>query len=190
MRIDTSKIDGYAEMSTEDKLKALESFEYDDNAAEVKRYKDAVSKANSEAADWKKKHNALLSEEERKQQEIEATLKDLQEKNATYEQRERISTAKAAFLANGFDESGAAAAADAFISGDTQKFASAMKTYRAAVETQLKSSLMDETPRPEGGAQQQSGMDYGKAIADADARGDLVAAAYYTRLQEQAAKRL
>lgn len=189
MRIDTSKIEGYAEMTAEQKLQALESFEYDDGAAEVKRYKDAVSKANSEASDWKKKHNALLSEEERKQQEIEATLKDLQEKNAAYEQRERISAAKAAFLANGFDEAGATAAAEAFISGDTQKFASAMKTYRSAVETQLKSSLMDETPRPEGGAQQ-SGMDYGKAIADADARGDLVAAAYYTRLQEQAAKQL
>ena len=38
-KIDTSKIPGYAEMSAEDKLKALEAFEYDDNAAEVERLK-------------------------------------------------------------------------------------------------------------------------------------------------------
>ena len=59
-KIDTSKITGYAEMSAEDKLKALEAFEYEDNAAELEKQKAAVSKANSEAAEWKRKHNALL----------------------------------------------------------------------------------------------------------------------------------
>ena len=68
-KIDTSKIDGYADMSAEDKLKALESFEYEDNAAELERQKNALSKANSEAAEWKRKHNALLSEDEKKKQE-------------------------------------------------------------------------------------------------------------------------
>ena len=46
-KIDTSKITGYAEMSAEDKLKALEAFEYEDNAAELEKQKAAVSKANS-----------------------------------------------------------------------------------------------------------------------------------------------
>ena len=49
-KIDTSKITGYAEMSAEDKLKALEAFEYEDNVAELEKQKAAVSKANSEAA--------------------------------------------------------------------------------------------------------------------------------------------
>ena len=43
-KIDTSKIPGYADMSAEDKLKALEGFEYEDNAAEVERLKNANSK--------------------------------------------------------------------------------------------------------------------------------------------------
>ena len=43
-KIDTSKITGYAEMSAEDKLKALEAFEYEDNAAELDKQKAAVSK--------------------------------------------------------------------------------------------------------------------------------------------------
>ena len=53
-KIDTSKIEGYADMSAEDKLKALEAFEYEDNAAELERQKNALSKANSEAAEWKR----------------------------------------------------------------------------------------------------------------------------------------
>ena len=67
-KIDTSKIAGYAEMTPEQKLAALEGFEYEDNLAELEKQKNAVSKANSEAAEWKRKHNALLSEDEKKKQ--------------------------------------------------------------------------------------------------------------------------
>ena len=62
-KIDTSKIEGYADMTPEQKLAALEGYEYEDNAAELEKQKNALSKANSEAAEWKHKHNALLSEE-------------------------------------------------------------------------------------------------------------------------------
>ena len=64
-KIDVSKIEGYDTMTPEEKLAALESFEYEDNATELERYKNAVTKANSEAADWKKKHNALLTAEDK-----------------------------------------------------------------------------------------------------------------------------
>lgn len=38
-KIDTNQIKGYAEMSLEDKLKALEAFEYNDNASELEKQK-------------------------------------------------------------------------------------------------------------------------------------------------------
>ena len=38
-KIDTSRIAGYADMSLEDKLKALEAFEYNDNASELESRK-------------------------------------------------------------------------------------------------------------------------------------------------------
>ena len=41
----TDRIAGYAEMSAEDKLKALEALEEADNSAELERMKNAVSKA-------------------------------------------------------------------------------------------------------------------------------------------------
>lgn len=58
VKIDVSKIEGYAEMTAEQKLAVLESYEYNDYSGEVERYKNAASKANSEAAEWKKKHNS------------------------------------------------------------------------------------------------------------------------------------
>ena len=38
-KIDTSKIEGYDSMSAEDKLKALEEYEYEDNADELENQK-------------------------------------------------------------------------------------------------------------------------------------------------------
>ena len=54
MKIDTSKITGYADMTAEEKLKALEEFEIEtpkDNGDEVTKLKTALSKANSDAAE-------------------------------------------------------------------------------------------------------------------------------------------
>ena len=69
MNIDVSTIPGYAEMTAEEKVAALEGYTFEppksvDNA-EVDKLKQAVSKANSEAAEWKRKHNALLSDDDR-----------------------------------------------------------------------------------------------------------------------------
>ena len=68
-KIDTSKINGYAEMTAEQKLAALEAFEYEDGLSEVERLRNAISKANSDAAEWKRKHNALLSDDEKRKAE-------------------------------------------------------------------------------------------------------------------------
>ena len=100
-KIDITKIEGYAEMTPEQKLAALEGFEYEDNASELERYKNAVSKANSEAADWKKKYNAQLSEDEQKKQANDEELTALRDKVAEMEKRELIANHKAKFLAMG-----------------------------------------------------------------------------------------
>ena len=69
-KINTAAIEGYAEMSAEDKLKALEEYEFETPAPkeneEVTKLKTALSKANSEAADWKRQLREKLAE--RKQQ--------------------------------------------------------------------------------------------------------------------------
>lgn len=54
IKIDTLSIEGYSEMSAEEKLAALEAYEMPDQTSEIERYKNAQSKSASEAADWKR----------------------------------------------------------------------------------------------------------------------------------------
>lgn len=149
-KIDTATISGFSEMTPEQQVQALLGFEYDDGSETAAKLKAAVDKASSEAAGYKKQLNARMSEDERKQQENDATMAALREKVEEYEKRDRISTAKAAFLSAGFDEAAATAAAEAFTNGEIEGLSTALKTYRAAIETATKSSLMAGNPQPTG----------------------------------------
>ena len=144
----TDRIAGYAEMSAEDKLKALEALEEADNSAELERMKNAVSKANSEAAAWKKKHNELLSEEERKKQEQADHLAQVEKELADLRKEKTVSEYAAKFLGMGYEESMAKETAQEMADGDTEKvFANQVKfndaLKKAAIADKLKS-----TPRP------------------------------------------
>ena len=144
----TDRIAGYAEMSAEDKLKALEALEEADNSAELERMKNAVSKANSEAAAWKKKHNELLGEEERKKQEQADHLAQVEKELADLRKEKTVSEYAAKFLGMGYEESLAKETAQAMADGDTEKvFANQVKfnnaLKKAAIADKLKS-----TPRP------------------------------------------
>lgn len=147
-KIDITKIDGYEKLSAEEKVKLLESFEYDDGTSEVERYKNAVSKANSEAAEWKKKHNALLSEDEKSKQEAAEYTANLEKQIKELTQEKTIATYKAALLKIGYSEDEAMATAKAYAEGDIAK---ALKNQAAFVAAQKKAVLAEavkETPIP------------------------------------------
>ena len=181
----TDRIAGYAEMSAEDKLKALEALEEADNSAELERMKNAVSKANSEAAAWKKKHNELLGEEERKKQEQADHLAQVEKELADLRKEKTVSEYAAKFLGMGYEESLAKETAQAMADGDTEKvFANQVKfndaLKKAAIADKLKS-----TPRPGVGSDAAVGENYAKKMDEARASGDYSALAYYTRLQAE-----
>lgn len=184
-KIDTSTIAGYAEMTAEQKLAALESFEYDDGSKQAEKLKAAVDKASSEAAAYKKQLNAKMTDDERKQQESEAALKAMQDKLAEYEMRDKFTAAQAKFLGAGFDEQAAATAAKAFTDGDLESLATALKGFKSSVETGLKAKLIDDTPRPEGGGKADSTPDYTKLYEEAVKAGNMPEAASYIRLAQQ-----
>ena len=94
-RIDTTLIEGYENMNAEEKLAALEAFEYDDYSSEVQRYKNAATKANGEAASWKKKHNELLSQDELAKQQNAETLEDMKNELETLRKEKTVSGYKA-----------------------------------------------------------------------------------------------
>lgn len=171
-QIDTTGIENFDSMTADEKVAALLSFQYDDGADKIKaaeenaaKMKAAFDKASSEAAGYKKQLNASKSEEELKRQESEETLKALQAELAEFKQREQISTAKAAFLGCGFDETTVADAANAFITGDIEKMSAAVKKFRESIEVSTKSKLMGSNPKPEsGGKADDNGKDDSIAV--------------------------
>ena len=162
MKIDVGAIEGYAEMTAEQKLAALEAFEYDDHAAELEKLKAANSKANSEAAEWKRKHNALLSEDEQKQQTEAEEKKSLLDKLAALEKKNAISEYTAKYLALGYDKELAADTAAAIADGNMDKVFANGEKHRQAMEQKIKADLMKQMPQPEGN---HAGGDDGKSLA-------------------------
>ena len=183
-KIDTSKIKGYAEMSLDDKLKALEAFEYEDNAAELEKQKAAVSKANSEAAAWKKKHNELLSEDEQQKQQQAEDIAAMQKELDELRRDKTVSQFTAKFISQGYDEKLAADTAKAMADGDTDKVFANQQTFLEAYAKQVKASAIQGTPKPAAGAGS-NGADFSKKAADAQSTGNFAEAAYYTRLMNQ-----
>lgn len=151
-KIDTNLIEGYAEMSAEEKLKALESFEFEDNASENERLKNAISKANSEAAEWKRKHNALLSEEDKKAQESANALEEVKRQLAEMQKEKILATYVANYTSQGYPEELAVKAATAMANGEMDEVFAVQKNFLEIYSKNLKAEVMKNTPKPPRGS--------------------------------------
>ena len=150
MNIDTASIEGYADMTPEQKVEALEKFEYDDNAAELERFKNANSKLSSENADWKRKYNDLASDEDRKKAEAEEANKKILEELEGLRRDKTIANYTSQYLGMGYSKELAEDTAKAMADGDMDKvFANGVK-HREALEKEIKEKLMNGTPKPSG----------------------------------------
>lgn len=184
-KIDTSKIEGYAEMTPEQKLAALEGYEYEDHSEELERQKAAVTKANGEAAEWKRKHTALLSEDEKKKQEDADKLTSMEKELAELRKGKVVSDYKAKFVAQGYSEELADETAKALADGDMTKVFANQQKFLADYAKGVKAEALKGTPKPPAGGSS-TDVDFAKKIEEAQKSGDLTAVAYYTRLQAQA----
>lgn len=185
-KINTDSIVGYADMTPEEKVAVLEAYTYEDSASELERYKNALSKANSECADWKKKHNALLSEEERKQQANAEELESLKKELAQMKLEKTITGNKAQLIALGYDEALAADTAKAMADGDAMKVFANQKKFLESHDKAYKAQLMGEGSKPPAGTVGKQTNDYSQMIENARSQGDDAAVAYYMRLEQEA----
>jgi len=183
--MDTSKINGYETMTAEEKVAALESYNVPapDYSGYVK--KEQFDKAASEASEWKKKHNALLSEDERKKAESDEELTKMREELASMKRDKLISEHKAEFISIGYDDELATESAESFANGEITKVFANMKRFLENHDKALKAELMKSTPTPPAGVGNDSGLDYDRAISDAQSRGDMVSAAAFLRKKQE-----
>lgn len=178
----------YKEGMTEDEISAALETVGQGNEAEVNRLKAALSKANSEAADYKKQLRTKQTDDEAAAAAQKEEHDRLVQENADLKRSMALSERKAKLLAMGYDESLADETAAAMVDGDMDKVMANQSKYLEVQKKNIQADAMRKTPRPAAGDDGNGeSMDYAKKIAEAQASGDYTAAAYYTRLQAQEA---
>ena len=149
MKIDTSKIAGYAEMSAEDKLKALEEFEIEtphDNGDEVTKLKTALSKANSDAAEWKRQFREKQTEQERAEAERAEREKAVEEELRGLRRDKTVSGYVAQCLALGYNNELALKAAEAMADNDAAAILACQQEFLELKKKELEAAALNKQP--------------------------------------------
>ena len=147
-KIDVTQIEGYAEMSAEDKLKALEGFDIPDPDYSGYVKKDVFDKTASELAEKKKQLKDKMTEDEQKAQKEQEERDELQSKYEMLLRKSEISENKAKLVALGYDEALADETAVAMFEGDTVKVFANQKKHLDSVEKRVRADALKDTPKP------------------------------------------
>ena len=180
-KIDVSTIEGYSEMTPEEKLAALEAYEPDMSGFVPKATLDKVT---SEAASYKKQLREKMSAEEEKAAKEAEERAALQARVEELERERTIHTYTTSYLGMGYDEKLAKASAEALVMGDMETVFENQRAFSVSREKALRAEILKSTPRPATGSEQK--VDYSGKLAEAMASGDFTAVAYYTRLAQEA----
>ena len=150
MKIKDLLKDAYKEgMTLEEIEAALDGVELPaDNSSEIERLKTALSKSNSENAEWKKKHREALSEEEKKAQETEELIRKLTEQNESLMRESNVSKHKAKLIAMGYEEALANDTAVAMADGDMVKVSEYQQKHLEAFEKKIRAEALKGTKPP------------------------------------------
>lgn len=152
-KIDTSKIQGYADMTAEQKLAALEAYDDEtDVGTESEKLKKALTRANAEAADLKKQLRAKQSDEEAANAEREAKFKELQDKYAELEKQNTIRNYAEKYREAGYDDKLALDTAKALADGDLDKVFANNIAFRSSFEQSIRADVTKSTPKPQSGS--------------------------------------
>ncbi len=179
--------DAWKEGMTEDEISEALEAKSMSSEAEINRLKNALTKVNSENAEYKRKIRESQTEEEAKAAQQKEEYEKMLQENADLKRAMEISDKKAKLISLGYDAKSAEETATAMIDGDLEKVIANQGIF---IEAQKKSAIADSmrgTPRPAAGGSDgdgRIGLDYDKLIEKAYADGNNAVAAYYTRLKE------
>lgn len=146
-KINTSVIEGYENMSAEEKLAALEALDLPD----VDKMKSALDKATSEAAGYKKQLRERMTEDEAKEAERAAREAAIQKELEQLKAEKLIDQHTNKFLGLGYEEKLARETATAMAAGDTELVFKNHAKFIADREKALKAEILKSTPTPPAG---------------------------------------
>lgn len=154
-KIDTTKIEGYESMTAEQKLAALTAYEFEEEQgdSEVERLRSSLSKANRDAAEYKRQLRAKQSEDEARQAEEDEArqamaqrVADLEKQIGDYEAREAVSGYEKALLGMGYTAADALASATALQKGDFAAFFAQQAKFTEAQRNAAAEKVLGEQP--------------------------------------------
>lgn len=154
MKIDTNGIQGYADMTAEEKIAALEGFEFEDATslkATIEKTKASLNKASSEAADYKRKYNSTLSDTEKQIEELTSRNNELAEKLAKADRDNLINRLKADLIGQHYSSELAEKKANALADNDYTALIEIEKQYADEREKEIRAEVARLSPRPDGG---------------------------------------
>lgn len=147
-KIDVTKIEGYANMTPEQKLKALEAFDVPDPDYSGYVKKDVFDQTASELAEKKKQLKEKMTEDEVKAQKEKEEREKLQTDYEKLLRKTTISENKAKLLALGYDEKLADETAEAMADGDSEMVFANQKKHLEATEKKVRAEALKNTPKP------------------------------------------
>lgn len=150
-KIDFSKIEGYAEMTAEEKLAALEALDLPDPDYTGWVKKDLADKYASEAAGYKKQLRERMSEDEAAKAKAAEDMAAMTARLEELEREKAISEFTTQFLGLGYDEALAKSTAAALQKGDMTTMFKNHAKFVVDRDKAMKAELLKQTPAPPAG---------------------------------------
>jgi len=156
MKFDTAKIVGFEEMTPEEKVKALLDFEIEVPVAkesdDAVKLKTALSKANSEAAEYRRMLREKQTEAERAESERKEREAAIEEELRTLRRDKTVSGYVATCLALGYDKDLALRAAEAMADNDAATVLACQQDFLSAKKKELEAAALNKQPGLTSGA--------------------------------------
>ena len=144
-RLDTATINGYESMSAEEKVAALESFEFDDHAeaaTESQKYKEALDKATHDASEYKKQLKALQEQTKNGNAKADDTIAALQKQVEALTRQNTVASYTAQYTSMGYSPELAAETAEAQTDGDIAKVMENHRKFLEEHDKQIKADIL------------------------------------------------
>lgn len=148
-KIDPSKIEGFDNLSADEKVAALLNQEIEveqTEPADVTKLKTSLSKANSEAAEYRRLLRGKQTEAERAEADRAEREKALQDELASYRDKERISSYKAQLMSAGVDAETADLMAKSLPEGVADEYFLATKSFLDNQRQKLLTESINKQP--------------------------------------------
>ena len=161
-KIDLSTVENYSSMTPEEKVAFFEAYELPEvpkpDNTEADKLKAALSKANAEAASYKRELREKQTEQERLESERKEADQKKDELIAQYEAERRVSSYTKKFVEAGYDIETASKMAQSLPAGVADDYFAATKTYLEAKTKEIESAALNKQPSLTPGAPPTAGQ--------------------------------